>query len=166
MKEIPIKLLREYFYYNKDNGTFTWLKSGNSNGSKEGSIAGHKMKNGRFIITLKGNKILASRVAFAMHYNRWPFSGMEIDHINGNKSDDRIVNLRECTRQQNVINRGVQKNNKLGLKGIRFVNKKYVASITVNKKQIYLGTFKNLDEAKNIYNLKCKELFGDFARIN
>lgn len=77
-----------------------------------------------------------------------------IDHIDRNKLDNRKCNLRIATASVNAINRGLQSNNTSGHKGVR-LNKhgSWVASITVNKKHIYIGSFKTKEEA-----VKAREL--------
>jgi len=88
---------------------------------------------------------------------------MEIDHKNNQKHDNRKENLRYATRQNNLMNRGANSNNKLGIKGVYKSNKKYSASIRVNGHIIYLGSFVNLQDAINTRKQKEQELFGEFA---
>lgn len=92
----------------------------------------------------------------------------EIDHINGNRLDNRKENLRFCDRTLNNANIGLKSNNTSGYKGVRLnrTMKKWFASITAYKKVYYLGSFKDKIDAAKAYNKKAKELFGDFARIN
>jgi len=94
--------------------------------------------------------------------------GMEVDHINGNGLDNRICNLRICTRSQNQINKGLQKNNTTGYKGVSFIKKhrKYRATIRINGKSMYLGEFESAKGAAFAYDNKAKELFGNFAKLN
>jgi hypothetical protein len=92
----------------------------------------------------------------------------EIDHINGNRLDNRKENLRFCDRTLNNANIGLKSNNTSGYKGVRLnrTMKKWFASRTAYKKVYYLGSFKDKIDAAKAYNKKAKELFGDFARIN
>jgi len=73
--------------------------------------------------------------------------GYDTDHINRNKLDNRKNNLRTVTRSQNCHNRKIHKHNSSGYTGIRFFENKWIAEITVNYKKIYLGYFKNIDDA-------------------
>jgi hypothetical protein len=93
--------------------------------------------------------------------------GEYIDHINHNTLDNRKNNLRKCTNQENGFNRKIGKNNKSGVKGVYWdkQKKKWRATIGYNYKHIYLGYYENLEEAKNIYNKKAKELYKNFACI-
>lgn len=86
-----------------------------------------------------------------------------IDHINCNTYDNRKKNLRYATQQTNAINKGANKNNKLGIKGVYKHDEKYYPYICKNGKQIHLGTFKNLEDAIYVRKQKEIELFGDFA---
>lgn len=89
--------------------------------------------------------------------------GMQVDHINHDKLDNRKCNLRICTRSQNNMNR---KNE--DTKGISwYKNRKlWVSYIKLNGKRFHLGYFKNKIDALKAYNKKSKELFGEFAYLN
>ena len=94
--------------------------------------------------------------------------GTQIDHINGNKLDNRKVNLRICTNSQNHANTFLRKDNTSGKKGINWCKqtKSWRARITVNQKEIYLGRFKSLKKASEIYNSAATKYFGEFAKLN
>lgn len=91
-----------------------------------------------------------------------------IDHINGNGLDNRKENLRFCTQTQNQHNRGASSASKTGYKGVFWskANKRYIASITANKKQHHLGSFTCKHKAALAYNKKARELHGEFAFQN
>lgn len=99
-----------------------------------------------------------------------PPKGMQVDHINGNKLDNRKENLRFVTVQQNQMNRGVTKNNRSGFKGvfpkIRKSGIKYTAMISVKGRQIWLGSFKNKEGAALAYDRAAIQYFGQFAQLN
>ena len=91
----------------------------------------------------------------------------QIDHINGNRLDNRADNLRPCSQSQNNANTFARKTSKTGIKGV-FPYKggpKFASQITHNGKTFCLGVFLTIQEAKNAYDEKSKELFGEFARI-
>ena len=94
--------------------------------------------------------------------------GLQIDHINGNKLDNRRSNLRFCTQSQNNMNQKLSKVNISGFKGIywRKDKNKWQAQIQINYKVFYLGLFKNKFEAAETYNEAAKQYFGEFARLN
>lgn len=86
-----------------------------------------------------------------------------IDHKNLCRNDNREENLRFANKQLNGANRGKNKNNKLGIKGVYKKNGKYYSQITKNGHTFYLGTFMNLQEAIKIHSQKQLEFFGEFA---
>lgn len=91
-----------------------------------------------------------------------------IDHINGNKLDNRKCNLRICTQSQNMMNSLKRKTNKSGYKGVCW-NKKYSkweATLTVKYKHKFLGYFDDKIMAAKAYNKKAKDAFGKFAKLN
>lgn len=96
--------------------------------------------------------------------------GVIVDHINGNGLDNRRENLRLCTNAQNLMNRGAQRNNTTGYKGVTWDRrekvKKYCAQIKFHKKTLRLGYFKTPEEAARVYDAKARELFGEFAVLN
>jgi len=92
-------------------------------------------------------------------------SGMQVDHINGNKLDNRKSNLRIVTQQQNLMNKGVYKNNKTGFKGVCKDFGKYKATKKDNKK-IHIGVYKTPEEAAKAYDKAAIKLFGEFAKTN
>lgn len=91
-----------------------------------------------------------------------------IDHINMNPLDNRSCNLRPCSRSQNGSNRGKQKNNTTGFKGVTLhkQNNNFVAQIFFKQKRIHVGSYATAIEAAKAYDTKAKELFGDFANLN
>lgn len=114
-------------------------------------------------------KVEGTPRSILMHANIMrPEKGMDVDHINGNKLDNRRCNLRVCTRSQNLQNMKLRKDNRLGVKGVTFnkARQKYVAQITSNGKNKGLGYFLTIEEAKAAYDKAALEKFGAFARLN
>lgn len=93
--------------------------------------------------------------------------GMEVDHINLDKLDNRKENLRVATRPQNGSNTGIPSTNTSGYKGVVWRQDcgKWLAQIKVNKKGIYLGLFTDVLDASNAYKEAALKYFGDFARL-
>ena len=95
--------------------------------------------------------------------------GLEIDHINGDRSDNRRVNLRIGTRTQNVQNSKKQSQpTSSKYKGVSWseAHGHWRSTIKLNGKAHYVGQFDSEVEAAKAYNLKAKELFGQWAKIN
>lgn len=95
-------------------------------------------------------------------------STLEVDHINGNKLDNRKVNLRKVTSSQNKCNRPLQRNNSSGLRGVIWNKQrgKWMAQIKSKNQYHYLGLFTEKKDAALAYNKKAVEFFGNFARPN
>lgn len=91
-----------------------------------------------------------------------------VDHKNQNKLDNRRKNLRFCTNSENNRNKNISKKNTSGHKGVYWSKhaKKWHVQISTDNKILFLGRFKNIEKASNIYNKKAKELSGDFAVLN
>ena len=91
----------------------------------------------------------------------------EVDHINGNRLDNRRCNLRICDSVGNNRNCSMQKNNKSGYKGVRYYYKgKWRAEIQIFGRTIHLGCFADKKDAARAYNEAAKKYFGEFARLN
>lgn len=89
--------------------------------------------------------------------------GMVIDHIDGNKLDNRKENLRICTQQQNGWNRGKPSNNTSGFKGVCWHKQTQKWQAIINHKHI--GYFKTAEKAYEAYVKAAQELHGDFAKF-
>lgn len=87
-----------------------------------------------------------------------------IDHINLDRADNRVENLRKANPQQNQCNKKGW--NKLNVKGVTKHRNKYMAQIQKDNKLIYIGLFSTIKEASDAYDKKARELFGEFARLN
>jgi hypothetical protein len=92
--------------------------------------------------------------------------GMDIDHVNGNRLDNRRSNLRICSRPQNSMNRGSNKNNTTGYKCVWPARGRFKTCVTVNKRRIYLGSFGTAAEAHAAYESAAKQQHGSFYKNN
>ncbi len=94
--------------------------------------------------------------------------GLDCDHINGNKLDNRKENLRNCSRSTNISNCKIHSNNTTGYRGVSWdkTKNRWRVRINVNKESIYLGGSKNLEEAAKLYNVGATKYFGTFAKLN
>jgi hypothetical protein len=92
--------------------------------------------------------------------------GFQVDHVDGDKLDNRRANLRLATNQQNQANVSRQSNNTTGFKGVHFHkgHGKYMARIGVSYKRIHLGYFDTAEQANKAYQQAAIKYFGEFAR--
>lgn len=133
--------------YIRDAGNFVWLKP-TSNRVKRGDIVGCKSKNSGYVVTMLNNK------PYRLHRLVWLFIHGEepsddIDHINGNRSDNRIENLRCAGLTENNRNLSRSTRNKSGFIGVCFCKKRKLwrATIGVNSKSVHIGYFETLKDA-------------------
>ncbi len=91
--------------------------------------------------------------------------GMEVDHINGDKLDNRRCNLRLATRAQNSFNRKPV-NAASGFKGVYFQDGRYKAALQFQRRTVHLGHYDTAKEAAHAYNEAATEYYGDFASLN
>ena len=95
-------------------------------------------------------------------------SGLEIDHINGNRLDNRKINLRHVTRRQNIHNKVSNRNSSSKHKGVYWhsKDKKWVSQIKIDGRKFHLGTYATESDAAWVYNVWAESLFGKYARLN
>ena len=160
----PVELLREVFDYNPQNGKLTWRKSPAPN-IKVGSHAGC-CGCGYYQVKLQGRKHMVHRLIWCIVSGEDP-GKLEIDHINGNKIDNRLCNLRLANRSENVCNIGLRVDNNSGCKGVSWhkSHKAWRASIQKERKWCHLGYFATIEEAHAAYMFASANLHGDFARV-
>jgi hypothetical protein len=158
---ISIETINKLFEYK--NG-FLYRKITRNSHAFAGEIAGTLHKNGYRYVSIDKKNYLEHRLIFALHYGFYPDT---VDHIDLNKSNNLIENLRQATHQQNCYNRPIRKDNKSGSAGICWNNqyKKWVVRITTNGKRLYLGKFINLDEAKKVVKTAKLNFHGEFANV-
>lgn len=156
--------LREVLDYDPETGVFRW-KQHLSNRRGAGEIAGCVCKrDGYNLVGINGTVYKANRLAWLYVHGEWP--PRYVDHINGMTGDDRIANLRLATPAENLWNRGKQKNNTSGYKGVTYHpgTGKWWARINRHGKTYRLGLHKTPEEAHAAYAEAAERLHGDFAR--
>lgn len=149
--------LKRIVLYKHDEGSFVRIKQTSSR-SPVGASPCFK-RNGYFVIRFKGRKYMAHILAWLYHYGEWP-SG-EIDHINHNRLDNRISNLRVVSRAENGRNQSICSRNKSGVCGV-YMNKsmgKWHAQIRVDGKAIHIGYFDDINDAAAARK-KAEEKYG------
>jgi hypothetical protein len=150
------KILR----YEPDTGDFYYVIKRGSR--RIGDKAGLLYENGYIRIEISGKRYLSHRLAWLFCNKSWPTKF--IDHINGDRSDNRIVNLREADQHQNQYNSKKHKDNTTGYKNIRLHRDgKYEVRISVKGKRIQIGSFKTVEEAAQSYNNAVIKYHAEFA---
>jgi len=152
-----VKKLHDAFEY-RDGKLYN--KIARNSRTKIGEVAGSYSS--RYVqITFEGKSWLAHRIIFFMFHGYKP---KFIDHINGNKKDNRIENLREATPSQNQFNHGLNSANKSGVKGVSWSKKyqKWFACMSNNGKNKSLGLFSSLEDAKEFIELARELAHGSF----
>ena len=155
-------ILKEQLSYDKDTGLFKFKKK--KGGMPAGSIAGYVQRDGYRAISINGVQYKAHRLAWLYTYGQFPTDFL--DHINMEKDDNRLCNLRQATKSQNHMNRKAYTNNKLGVKGVHMCGKKFRALIKKDGSQICLGIYQTINEAKEAYRKASEFMHGEFSRIS
>ena len=149
MNTLTPQHLHKILNYDANTGHFTWRVK-TSRKVVVGKEAGSTKPSGYVSIRINGRGHYAHRIAWCYVYGDWPTD--EIDHINGVRGDNRIANLRQATRKQNMENR-VRPVGSSGYRGVVWLeaNQKWRASSVHNRKNIYLGLFDTAEEASAMY---------------
>lgn len=160
--------LFESLIYEPETGRFYWAVTRGR--AKMGTLAGYTVEEGRRLISVNGNRLVpASHLVWLAETGDEVPEGMEIDHEDGDPSDDRFGNLRLVTHQQNMMNRKLSKANKSGVTGVHFrphlKKKPWLATLHVNGKVVLSQSCTTMGEAVGLRKAAEKEHFGEFARI-
>lgn len=168
MRAIPTQdRLREVLDYNRDTGLFTWKKSTRRIGNLVGSIAGTVRGAGYIYIGVDAfGQFAAHRLAWVWCFGDIP-CGIEVDHIDGNPANNAIANLRLATSTEQKRNKGVQRNNRSGLKGAFYhacrKGKKWRSQIKVGLNLVFLGYHETAEQAHQSYLAAANRYFGEHA---
>lgn len=163
MAERPIKLLpsqerlRELFNYDPTTGSLV------RRSSRQGNLG---------CISDQGYlRVKIGRQVYSVHRVIWKIAtGSEppsmLDHIDGNRLNNRVSNLRAASHGDNQQNSGRQRNNTSGHKGVSWsrTHKSWQASIMGDGKSVWLGRYKNLEDAVKVVADTRNRLHGEFAR--
>lgn len=157
-------LVREYLHYDADTGSFTWIKKP-CNRIVVGSSAGYMRPDGYKMLGLFGGPHLYHRVAWLWMTGEEAPS--DIDHIDGDPSNNAFANLRLASRSENNMNAKTNRTNKSGLKGAMWIakDKRWYARITLNKRGHHLGSYDCPAAAHLAYQIAADKMFGEFARV-
>jgi hypothetical protein len=147
----PLDLLRTLLSYDPATGEFKWI---GRLGTKAviGSVAGTVSPKGYRVIFVKGQGYMAHRLAWLFITGSEPED--QIDHINGNRDDNRACNLRSVNNAVNCRNKAQPtRNNKSGIRGVHERNGKYVAAIGFEGRKMVLGNYRTAEHAGEAYAL-------------
>jgi hypothetical protein len=131
---------------------------------RTGQVLSAKNSKGYLQISIRNRTYYAHRLAWLYVHGTWPVH--QVDHINGNRTDNRICNLRLATPSENQCNMGVKKHSQVGIKGVAKVNNRYRAVIRKNCVRYHLGYFSTPEAASAAYSAAAARLHGDFAFVN
>ena len=147
--------LKTQVEYNADTGIFTW-KVRPSNRIKIGNKAGCHHNRGYIQISVLGERHLAHRLAWLYVYGYIP---KLIDHIDGNRLNNKISNLREATYAENAYNSKIRSNNKSGVRCVSWdkARQSWEVRIKIDGKLKHFGNYKDLDEAAKVSEKARKE---------
>lgn len=150
-KKITPSELHMFLKYEPETGVLTWVPrtgkwSSRWNSRYAGKQAGYMDAHGYRAVKLLDRAYLAHRVAWAMTHGEWPEC---VDHLNGNRSDNRLANLRSVSRKMNQRNQKMHSTNTSGRTGVCWAKKsqKWIATIKVDGRQTHLGYYENFDDA-------------------
>ena len=151
--------------YDRVEGSFAWMNVPSVRPHLRGKPAGSVYLDGYIYIRFEGKCLLAHRLAWVITTGRLPNG--PIDHIDMNRANNSVSNLRRASVTDNNRNRVKQSNNTSGHKGVTFHKGtgKYHAKICVNKRRISLGYFELAEQAAFAYQQAAKEHHGEFARF-
>lgn len=168
-KELTAQILRDVLDYNPTTGKLYWKERGvELFSSSRFQRRWNTRYAGKEALTTKCSfgylygavfyvSISAHLAAWVIHHGKFPIN--EIDHINGNKSDNRICNLRDVTHKENGRNQSLSTRNTSNIQGVSWHKRHsmWQASIRVDGKTKYLGIFKNKEEAAHARKLAVKK---------
>ena len=153
----------ESLAFDPETGVITWKVGRPKHMAEVGSVAGSVNSKGYLVLGFLGKRYLAHRVAWLLTHKRWPEKF--IDHKNGARTDNRIANLREATRAENMRNQPAQKTNTSGYKGIFLKRGRWYAQICGAGRKWSLGTYDTRQEAHAAYRGAALVLHGDYANF-
>ena len=160
--------LRQLLTYDPDTGVLIWK-------ARPGKTAWNKRWAGRAALEyvdsvgyktgkVASKEIRAHRVIWALFHGAWP--DQVVDHINGDKTDNRISNLRVVSQAQNAMNRSAA-GGASRYKGVSYSRSgPWCAIIQKDRKKKFLGRFKTEEEAARAYDIAARAEFGEYARLN
>jgi hypothetical protein len=154
-KEVTVEQILSILDYDKENAVFYWKKY-RSSSARKGQLAGYNCL-GYSIIKINQVRYQVHRLVWLIETGKWP--EYEVDHIDGNKLNNHISNLRDVPVQLNRQNiKRASSNSSTGILGVFPYGKKYLAKITIDNKSHRIGVYKDPYEAHQAY-LSVKRMY-------
>jgi hypothetical protein len=162
--ELTQARLKDLLDYDSTTGVFTWRVKPPHSHIDLGSIAGCEAPDGYVVLGIDGHYYKSHRLAWLYSYGHWP--NKKLDHINGARNDNRLINLRLATSAENCRNARISKNNKSGFKGVHWnkASGKWRATCKAGEKPKYLGSFDTAEAAATAYRNYAMTHHGEFFR--
>lgn len=156
-------MVRRLFRYEPETGHLYWQEP--KRRALIGAVAGGLNDKGYIQVMLGGKLYRAHRLAWVYVHGKDIPPGMEIDHVNRNRSDNRLCNLRLASRFEQQANTKMREANTTGFRGVKWRARKsrWVASIRAYGKRIEIGSFLTKEEAGAAYIEARKKHLGEFA---
>jgi hypothetical protein len=163
MNSVSDEELRSAFTYDPNTGEFYYTKNNRPNVNASGR-AGRVAGRGYVYLSYRNRAYLAHRVAFLIVEGSWPRD--QVDHINGDKTDNRWGNLRHALPSQNQCNRARRIVSKSGTRGVYATAEgRWKAEVSFQRKVYRLGHYDSIEDAAAAYQRAVKLLHGEFARL-
>lgn len=142
--------MRRALAYDPHSGVLTWRVRPKQSKVRVGQEAGCEAPDGYRVMKFAAKNYHVHRVAWFIHHGRWPAD--QLDHVNGNRGDNRLANLRECTGSENNQNRKAKKGTATGFLGVsKQAGNRYGADIMVDGRSQHLGRFDTPQAAAEAY---------------
>jgi hypothetical protein len=161
---VPVSRVKELLSYDADTGIVS-RKIGVGNRWPAGPLNTMPNSAGYLRVRIDGARCFVHRLVWVIATGAYPVG--DIDHINCNKADNRLSNLRQARRSENCCNKPARKDNKAGVKGIHWDKKQkaWRAEIEFEGRRFHLGSFRSAEDAAEAYRYAALERHGRFARF-
>jgi len=164
LENLTAEQVENLLEYDPEMGVFKWKNiAGRGGRIPAGTQAGNVNTEGYRYIWIKGTLYRASRLAWLLVHREWPKH--QVDHVNRNRQDDRIDNLREASQEQNQANTKKRVTNTTGFTGVTFDKDRMLYTARIRENGVYrrLGRFTTAEEAHEEYKKATKRIYGIFA---
>lgn len=161
-RDLTVEMVTKLLSYNSETGEFRWNERRGGK-SMAGSLAGSLKPSGYLLINIYGNRYRAHHLAWFMTYGEFPAM---LDHVNGDRADNRISNLRIASASQNMMNRRVSDKCSSGIKNVVVDSRTgfYRVEVSIPEGKFESKTIKTLSEAEALAKKVRAALHGEFSK--